>query len=147
MKKIFLALSLLLTVAVTAVLANEKKETDPRVLASFNKEFAGAQNVTWDQEGDFYKARFVIWGHTAVAYFTEEGELAGCCRDIFFDQLPLMVMTSVNKRFAGAEVDEVREITNPEGTFYRLTIRVSDKKLIIKAGADGIVTEIKKAGK
>ena len=146
MKKLILSLTLSLTIGVTTLFANEITVSD-RVKQSFEKEFSKAQLVTWNNAGEFLKASFVWAGHRAEAYFNQEGQLQGCARDIFYDQLPMAVMTSLDKKFAGADVIDVNEITNSEGTNYRLTLEVSGKKYRVKCDTAGNVVETERLKK
>ncbi len=127
MKKIFVSLLLLLAVASSTSFANKITRPDPGVEEVFKQEFAGAGNVSWSQQDNYQKATFVLAGHRVIAYFNEDNELAGCIRDIFYDQLPLTVMKAVDKKFPMAEVQEVREITNSDGTSYMLKAELNNK--------------------
>jgi len=147
MKKIFVSISLLLTVAASTAFAHKDTRPDPGVKEVFNLEFAGAENVSWSQQGDYQKATFVLGGHRVIAYFNEDNELAGCIRDIFFDQLPLTVMKAVDKKFPSADLQEVREITNSDGTSYLLSAEVNNKKYKVKISSAGNITDIEKLAK
>ena len=140
MKK-FLTLSLALAVAFTAAFANDDLTVNEKVLAAFKKTFASAQSVNWTESEGLYKASFLLGDHRAEAYFNEQGELEGCVRDLFYVQLPLVVMTSIDQRFPDAAVIDVREINNTEGTTYRLTIETKGKKLRIKTDGSGNIYE------
>ena len=109
MKKIFVSLLLLMTVASSISFANINNLPDPGVEEVFKQEFVGAENVSWSQQENYQKATFVLAGHLMIAYFNEDNELAGCIRDIFYDQLPLVVMKAIDKKFPKAEFQEVRE--------------------------------------
>jgi hypothetical protein len=146
MKKLFLSLSLILTVAGT-VLANDKTNVNEQVEAAFKKEFPGASLIEWNKPGEFYKAIFMLWDHRTEAYFTEDGQLQGSTRSLFYNQLPLAVMTSIDKRFEGAGILEINEINNTEGTRYMLLLELNNKKYRVKADASGSLVEIKKLKK
>jgi hypothetical protein len=143
MKKIFLSLSLIVTVA-TASFANDVRDPDPEVKEVFKKEFPGAQNVVWSEQDGFYKATFILANHRTIAYFDRDYELAGCIRDIFFDQLPITVMKAIDKKFPNADFCEVREITNADGTSYILTAEQDNKKYKVKITSEGSFSEISK---
>ena len=147
MKKIILFVSMLLTAGLSTVFAASEPQPDQQVLELFKKEFTGAQNVSWEKQDGFDKAVFTLAGTRAVAYFNTAGELEGSIRDIFFNQLPLAVMTSVDKRFDKAEYYDVREVTNASGTSYRLKLEANNKKYKIKVDAAGNIDEIEKNGK
>ena len=68
MKKIFVSLSLMLTVGSTTVLANDEPVSD-KVNESFKKEFVGARLVEWNHVGDYQMALFVFDGHRGRSLF------------------------------------------------------------------------------
>ena len=147
MKKIIISFSLLLSVGVSSAFANYDPSPDEQVLNVFKREFAAAQNVSWSEQGDYLKANFILAGHRVAAWFSEEGELQGCIRDIFFDQLPLGVMTAVDKKFPDAEISEVREITNSEGTSYKVFLTAKEKRYSLKVSSAGTVDSVEKLTK
>ena len=146
MKKIIISFSLLLTTAVT-LFANEAATPNEQVLASFKKEFSAAQDVSWNKQDNFDKATFLLGASWVVAYFSPAGQLEGCARDIFFDQLPLAVMSAIDKRFIAAEIINVREITNGDGTHYHLTLEAKSKKYKVKVDSSGNINEVDKLAK
>lgn len=144
MKKTIIIFSLLLSTGLSEVFANEKVSPDQKTLDGFKKEFIAAQSVTWEKQGDFDKATFLLSGHRVIAWFNTAGQLEGCIRDIFFDQLPLIVMTAVDKRFTGADIYSVREITKNEVAYYSITLETKNKKYNIKVGSSGTIDEVDK---
>lgn len=146
MKKFFLSLSFIVAVA-TASFANDARDPDPEVKEVFEKEFPGAQSVTWSEQEGFYKVTFILANHRTIAYFDRDNELAGCIRDIFYDQLPITVMKAADKKFPAADFSEVREITNTDGTFYLLTADQNSKKYKVKLNSEGGFVEITKINK
>jgi len=147
MKKIFLVLSLSLAVVLTAS-ARPATKNDPDVERVFNQLFAGASNVAWSKiEGGFQKASF-IWGdHQTIAFFDSDAKVVGSIRGLFFNQLPLSVIMSVNGSFKDHIVLEVREITNEEGVNYTLLIEYKNKKYKIRMDSLGDLLEKQKVKK
>ena len=147
MKKVFVSFSALMIAVLS--FAGPVNESEPGVLVlnEFKKEFSAAENVTWSKQDEFDKATFVLAGRRVVAYFNNTGQLEGCVRDLFFDQLPLAVMTAVDKRYGSAGVLDVREVTNSEGTSYRLTIETKTRKLRVKVTSDGNLNVLEKIKK
>jgi len=147
MKKIIVSLSFLLTVAVSTAFADKKTEPGPGVEEIFRQEFTGALNVSWSRQGDYQKATFVLAGHRVVAFFDQNNELAGCIRDILFEQLPITVMKAVEKKFPGADLQEIREIANTEGTTYTMMAETNNKKYKVRIYSDGNIAGIEKLKK
>ena len=144
MKQLLVSFSLLLSVA---AFASDNTTVNEEVKASFKKEFPAANLIEWKNNGDFSTATFMLWGQRTEAYFSEDGKLQGSARTIFFNQLPLAVMTAVDKRFAGAEVLDITEVNNLDGTSYQLLVETKDKKYTIKADAAGNISNVKKLKK
>lgn len=145
-KKILLSFALLFIVTISARSA-EDIEVSKVVQASFEKEFAGAQLISWKDMGEFMKATFILGERRTEAYFREDGQLEGSARALFYSQLPLIVMTSFDKRFAGAEVWDVLEINNSQGTTYRITIERKHKRYRVRMDANGNIKEIERLKK
>jgi hypothetical protein len=136
MKRLFFSLSLMLTV-IAATAAADPDPVSEEVRTSFKKEFPGAQVLSWSDVGELVKATFLYSGYRSEAYFNEEGELQGSVRNIFYNQVPLAVSKEVDRKFADADVLEVSEITNPNGTSYIIRLESEKKKYKIQVDASG----------
>ena len=148
MKKIILSLSLLLSAGLSTVFAAADPNPDQQVLNLFKKEFTAAENVIWSRQGDYDKATFLLAGRRVVAWFNPQTtQLEGSIREVFFDQLPLSVMTAVDRRFPEAEISNIKEINNSEGTSYRILLDSKDKKYSVKVSSSGNISEVEKLTK
>ncbi|MCG2617920.1 hypothetical protein LZZ85_26700 [Terrimonas sp. NA20] len=139
MKKFFLA-AVVLTVSIVSSFANPVEKADPKAEQAFNKQFAGAQNIIWSRtDQDVMKVSFVWGGHSTVAYFNSNAEFVGSIRNMFFDQLPMIVIRAVDQKFKSPVVTEVREVSTDEGTTYALAIEEGVKKYTVKFNSLGEV--------
>ena len=144
MKKLLVSLSLMLTAGLTSAFT-QGINNDPGIEKLFTKEFAGAENVKWVKLDDGYqKASFTLAGTGVEAYFSADAELLGTVRNIFYSQVPLVVMQAINKQFENAVVLEVTEVTNSGGTSYRITLEEKTKKYNLRLNSFGEITELKK---
>ncbi|HEX2629311.1 MAG TPA: hypothetical protein VHM26_09870 [Chitinophagaceae bacterium] len=146
MKKIILSLCVL-AISSAALFAADQPVNNPKAHETFRKEFSGAQSVNWSLEGQFAKASFVLGGNSAIAWFDGEGALVGSMRDLSYNQLPLVVMTSLEKRFPQAASIDIREITNDDGTRYKLTIEHNAKKFKVALYPDGTIESVQRVKK
>ena len=147
MKKIILALSLIVTVATTSAFANPVEKVNPKAELLFNKQFAGAENVKWSTINDgVLKVSFTWGGARAEAFFDENAELIGTERNIFYNQVPLNVMRSLNTRFKDPIVLAVSEISVNGSTTYHISLEENNKKYkaVIGSLGDMSVTKLKK---
>lgn len=147
MKQFFLVITLSLAVVFTTA-AHPAPAEEPSVEKVFRQLFAGASNVSWSkEEGSLLKASF-LWGdHHTIAYFDSNGNLLGSIRGLFFAQLPLSVIRSVNSKFGDHIVIEVREISNETGVSYTLMTEYKDKKYKLRLDSLGGVIEKEKIKK
>ena len=144
MKKIILAMSLMLAISLPSALAIDEKEVDPRVLATFKMEFSSARDVQWNVNADHTTAKFSLYDQGFTAYFTNEGELIGTARNILYVQLPLSVIKEIENSFAKAEITSVTEFTLNGETSYYLHATQKGKKLLLQAFSSGQVSIVKK---
>jgi hypothetical protein len=141
MKRVYLSLSFILTIAITSANAGEGGTVSKEVQSAFNKVFPAAEGLNWNVAGDFLRATFILDGHRTLAYFDEDGRFAGSLRSLFFNQLPLASMSAIDKKYPGADILEVYEITNDEGTSYLLLLEATQKKYKVKVDANGNITQ------
>ena len=141
MKNLVVALVVVITAGFAPVQAGE----NPKAEKEFAKKFVGAENVQWTKLSDGYsKVSFTLNGVRAVSYFDESAELLGTIRNIFYNQLPLPVIQSLSTRFANAVVIEVAEISNIDGTSYRIVLEKGEKKYNLRLDSRGDITEQRK---
>lgn len=144
MKKLLVSFSLVLTAGLTSAFT-QGINNDPGIEKLFAREFADAENVKWVKLDDGYKkASFTLAGTGVEAYFSPKPELLGTVRNIFFSQVPLVVMQAINKQFANALVLEVTEVTNGGGTSYKITLEEKTKKYNLRLSSFGEITELRK---
>jgi hypothetical protein len=134
-----------LVVTIAAGFAPAQAGENPKAEKEFAKKFAGAENVHWTKLGEGYsKVSFTLNGIRAESYFDESAELLGTMRNIFYNQLPFLVIQSLSSRFVNAVVIEVTEISNAEGTSYRVVLEKGERKYNVKLDSQGSVTEQQK---
>ena len=142
-----LSLSLLLTIGFTAVSASPIVDPDPEIEKLFQKEFSGAEYVKWGEEAGHFSVSFVLGGQRTKAWFSKNGELVGSMRNLFFTQLPLNVIRSVQSRFEGSVGYDVTEVSNADGTRYKLTLEYKKKKYRVSVLPDGNFEEARRLKK
>jgi len=140
MKKIIIGMTLFLSMISVSAFATDEKDVNPQVLRSFNIEFSKAENVKWAKGDEIYTANFTQNGFRVQAYFEEGGELLGTVRNILFSELPLSVITGINKKYNDAPVYEVYEYAVGSETFYRMKVDLPQKTLLVRCDISGGVS-------
>ena len=144
MKKTFVTLFLLLTIGITASLANIPPIIDPKILSAFQKEFSFAKNVKWEEEGNLARVKFSLNDQGITAWYNSDAELVTTARNILYNQLPISVMRSLDKEYEGADILGIVEISRNNETWYQIRADKKSKKLLLKASPSGNITVLKK---
>jgi hypothetical protein len=132
MKKMMMAMGLMLTMGITSVFAGEEK-ISPGVLESFKKEFSTAQEVSWVAGNNYYRAAFKINDQNIFAYYTLDEELAGVARYISSIQLPINLLANLKNDYGRYWISDLFEVSNSDGTHYYVTLENSEVSLILKS--------------
>lgn len=143
----FVSLSLLFVSIVAVHAANPGTAPDPQLEKLFEKEFASAEHVAWSVEEGYNKASFILAGRRAIAWYDMNRQLVGTIRDLSFDQLPLAVIRSLQSKFQDAVMMTMYEISNQEGTRYKVTLEYKGKKYSASFYTDGQIANTKRLTK
>ena len=133
MKKIMIALVMMITVMKTTAFANEiivKQE----VLNAFKIEYSSAKDVNWTVGDNYYKASFTMNDQKLFAFYSIDGEFLALTRYVSSLQLPENIQNSLRKQFKEKWVTDLFEVVNGEGTMYYATLENADTKIILKSG-------------
>jgi hypothetical protein len=147
MKKLLLALSMILTIGLSATPANDETKVDPRVISAFQKEFWFAKNANWDVSEGYTRVRFSLNDQGFIAWYNTDAELVRTARNILYMQLPLSVIKSLEEKFGNADLLEITEVTKDNITSYYLQVEENNKKYSLEASPSGSITIIKKTKK
>ena len=143
MKKFIIAFAAALTLISTTAFATGKEKVNP-ALNTFQNEFKGATDVTWQQGTNVISAGFTFNSFRVVAYFDHTGELLGTARSILFNQLPLAVIKEINTRYGAAPVYDIVEYNSGSETFYQMIVESPKKKLEVRATAAGDISVLRR---
>ena len=138
---------MMMAIGISSAFANEELKVNDKVLSSFGKDFTLAKNVQWREESGYLKARFTVSDILIEAYYSVDGEFIGSARNLLFEQLPLSVIREFNQKYDEASILSVLEITNSEGTSYRIWLEKDNKKIKLNATSAGDITVLEKVKK
>jgi len=146
MKKLFVSAALALAV-VTSSFAGDMVKVDKKIQSAFQKEFASAFNPRWESVGEgVYHVTFTQNSEVMDAYYNDDAELISIARYVNQDQLPLLVTKTLNQKFSGSEITQIRELVTENETSYLVTAK-NDKGIVIArvftSGGLQIVKKIK----
>lgn len=144
MKKIILAVSMFLTIGVSATFANDGTKVDPKVLSAFQNDFASAKDAKWEIKTGISQVKFSLYDQYLIAWYNEEAKLISTVRNILYQQLPLSVIKSLEDKYNGADFLSITEVTKENETNYFIQVETKEKKLLLKANSSGNLSVVKK---
>ena len=134
MKKIILALAIILTTGLTSAFANKGEDNSQGAQVSFKKDFSNATNISWQQEKAYAKATFTLNDQVMIAYYSNENnELLAVVRNILSQQLPINLFTSLKKEYSGYWITDLFEMATPDNTHYYVTLENSNETIVLSA--------------
>lgn len=143
MKKLFVSAALALAVVTSSFAADVK--VDKKIQSAFQKEFASAFNPRWELVGDgLFHVSFTQNAEVMDAYYNENAELISLARYVSKDQLPLLVTKTLNEKFKGSEITQIRELVTENETSYLVTLKKNDGVVIARVFTTGGVQIVKR---
>ena len=130
--KILIGVFIFIT-GISSAFANDNEEVNGNIVKSFNKEFAGAQNVQWVTTKDFVKVTFTLNDQVVYAYYGQDGSLLGVTRNILPGQLPINLLTDFKKNYSRYWISDLFEMAGNGQNVYYLTLEDSDHKIVLKS--------------
>ena len=144
MKKTFSALLVFLIIGISAVMASERAEVDPKILSAFQKEFSFAKNAKWEIKGHLTQVIFLLNGQGVMGWYNSDAELVTTARNILYNQLPISVIRALEKEYAGADLSGITEVNRNNETYYQIRADEKSKKFLLKASQSGNIIVLKK---
>ena len=144
MKKTILSLPAFLMLGITAVMASERADIDPKILSAFQKEFSFAKNAKWEVKGNLTQVNFLLNDQVVMAWYNSDADLVTTARNILYNQLPISVIRTLEKEYAGADLFGITEINRNNETYYQIRADEKNKKYLLKASSSGNIIVLKK---
>lgn len=133
MKKSILTWVLLLTVGLSSTFAHIKENVNEQVISAFKKDFATAQDVSWEKSKDLSKATFKLNDQVMYAYYADGGSLVAVIRNIVSSQLPITLLSDLKKNYNGYWITDLFEMASDNTTTYYVTVENGDQSVVLKS--------------
>ena len=143
MKKPLLTLLAFLMFGISVMIASERTNVDPKILSAFQKEFSFAKNAKWEVKGNLTQVNFLLNEQGVTAWYNSDGELVTTARNILYNQLPISVIRTLEKEYAGADLFGITEVNHDNETYYQLRADGKSKKFLLKASPSGNISVLK----
>ena len=130
MKKLIIFICLF---AALCVKASNPPEVNEKVLKAFSETFMKATDVVWHEMKNFYEASFKQSDVISRAIYDQGGNLVRTTRYYSQENLPINILTKLQKRYAGKSVYGVTELSTEDQVSYHITMQDEKNWYIIKA--------------
>ena len=130
MKKLIIFTCLFAALSATAF---NPPEVSEKVLKAFNETFMKATEVVWYEVQNLYEASFKQSEVISRAIYDQDGNLLRTTRYYSQENLPINILTKLQKRFAGKSVYGVTELSTDDEVSYHITMQDEKNWYIIKA--------------
>ena len=130
MKKTILSIAIVLALFSTAF-ANHPSDVNDRAIASFQKDFHKASDVSWAKTGDFTTATFSVGKETMLAYYDFQGNLIGVVQNILTSRLPAHLQKDIKKHYGNYWVSELFQVSYDEGVYYYVQLKNADETIVL----------------
>jgi hypothetical protein len=150
MKKLILLVSAALVLSANVLFASPYETTvNKKINSTFNESFNGATDVKWyTDDNKTFTAKFTMSNTKVTAFFKEDGTLLATSRYLQAEQLPLKVLSKLNKKYSNASVYCIVEYASSENVVYFVTLEGTDTWTVVKTDADAnmkVYSRLKKA--
>ena len=130
MKKLIILTCLFATLSVAA---SNPPEVTEKVLKAFNETFMKATDVIWHETQNYYEASFKQSEIISRAVYDQDGNLVRTTRYYSQENLPINILTKLQKRYAGKSVYGVTELSTGDEVSYHITMQDETNWYVVKA--------------
>jgi hypothetical protein len=130
MKKLIILTCLFAALSATA---SNPPEVSEKVLKAFNETFMKATDVVWREMQNLYEASFKQSEIITRAVYDTNGNLLRTTRYYSQENLPINILTSVKKKFAGKSIYGITELATEDEVAYHIILQDEKNWYIVKA--------------
>lgn len=130
MKKLIIFTCLFAALSATA---SNPPEVNQKVLKAFSETFMKATDVVWHEVRNYYEASFKQSEVISRAIYDQDGNLMRTTRYYGQENLPINILTKLQKSYAGKSIYGVTELSVDDQVSYHITMQDEKNWYIIKA--------------
>jgi hypothetical protein len=114
-----------------------KADVNQKVLKSFHSVFAKATNIKWTEYQDYYNVSFYQNDVLVRANYDMSGNIISSIRYYKEQHLPLNILWKVKNEYSSKAIDNVTEVSTPDGIAYFIQLKDSKGWTIVKSDESG----------
>ena len=137
MKKIIFSTAIVLMLFGTAF-ANRPGSDTRNAVASFQKDFKSASDVSWAESNRYILATFRLDKQTLYAYYDFRGNLLCLVHHLLTTGLPDDLQKEIKADYSSYWVTELVKVNTEDGEYYFIQLNNADESIILSTeGASG----------
>ena len=137
MKKIALALAVVLIAGINSGFANHPVDVSKRAVAAFHADFHLAKDVNWKESPRYVQAQFNLDNQVMYAYYNPDGSFICLLRNILTTELPSYLRNDIKKNYSGYWVSELMKVDADQGTSYFIRLENGDGSVVLRSENEG----------
>ena len=141
MKKLIILTCLFATLSVAA---SNPPEVSEKVLKAFNQTFMKATDVVWHETQNLYEASFKQSEIISSAIYDAQGNVLRTTRYYSQENLPIHILTKIQKRYTGKSIYGVTELSTGDGVSYYITLQDDTHWYVVESDSWGSLEQTKK---
>ncbi|HLA53613.1 MAG TPA: hypothetical protein VK618_09925 [Flavitalea sp.] len=137
MKKVLVALSLLIAVVSGSSFTTAPDFVNRNVVSAFNNSYESAKDVSWEVKKDFVKATFTMKGKVFYAYYRQTGEQIATTRNLNIDELTASLRNELRTKYEkNFWLIQLFEVVSDQENAYYASLTDGEKTIVYKT--DGL---------
>ena len=137
-------LFLLLAVVATGYGTAARADVTEKVKKLFHESFRDAKDIQWADHVAYYEVKFNHASIPTRVIYDTDGNILETYRYYGAQQLPPMVMSKLNDRYADRKVFGVTEVSTEAGVQYYISMSDSQNWYTVQSDPNGRMEQVKK---
>ena len=118
----------------------KQNEVPTEITTKFQKDFANAKDVEWEQDGMNYKAEFDINAMEYEIWYNKSGERVKLEKEITATDLPSVISSTLKSKYADYKIDSVEMVETDAKNTYEIELEKGwSKELKVVLDSNGTI--------
>jgi hypothetical protein len=133
MRKIILALAVILIAGLSSGFANTPVDINKKAAAAFHADFKKAKDVKWVESPKYIQVQFNLDDKVMYAYYSPDGRLICQTRNILTTDLPAYLRNDIKKNYGSYWVSELFQLSTDQGVSYYVRLEDGEGYVTLSA--------------
>ena len=143
MKKLVLALAVMMTAGVSQAATVKPVDVNRKVVTAFYSAFNQAKNVSWRESANFLVAEFNLNNQVMYAYYKPDGSFIGIIHHLLSTDLPYNLKNSLRKNYSDYWVTDLFKLETDQGAAYYVNLENGTETVLLNTDEYNVWTTYK----